>query len=236
MGTRRAVFAILLALTGVGGAFALDEVPHGVAKEAWEEGLGNHRAVVRVEQRADAVVVKIPWRRRDPDPERKQIIVVDVATSQRITNVARLRLDRFEGVLAFQPQTVPGDYFVYYRPFKPQPGWGNYNYDYLPPQETAAPEWKARLPQDTAALPQASVARLEARTEFDSSYPMEVVATPEETRGLLDRSPAPYLLFPEDRRFPIRMRDDLPLRWVKSGPAKAFSGEAQRNEFYVFQI
>jgi hypothetical protein len=217
-------------------AFALDEVPYSVAKESWEEGLGNHRAVVRVERQADAVVVKIPWRRRDRDPERKQIIVVDGATSQRVTNLARLRLDRFEGVLAFQPPTAPGDYFVYYLPFKPQPGWGNYNYDYLPAQETAGVEWKARLPGDARGLPRARVVRLEARTEFDSFYPMEVVATPEETQARFGRSAAPYLLFPEDRRFSIRMTDELPLRWVKSGPGKTFRGEAQRNEFYVFQI
>ena len=219
-----------------GTALALDEAHYGVAPEPWEEGLGNHRAVVRVAQPADAVVVKIPWRRRDRDPERKQIIVVDSATRQRIANVARGRLDRFEGVLAFQPPTAPGEYFIYYLPFQPQPEWGNYNHDYLPPQDTAAPEWKARLPQDFGALPQAAVVRLEARKEFDSFYPMEVVATPAETQELLARNPAPYLLFPEDRRFPIRMTEELPLRWVKAGPGTKFHGEAQRNEFYVFQI
>jgi hypothetical protein len=245
-----AATTILLAVAGTGTVFGLDEVAYGVAKQPWVEGMGNHRAVVRVEQKADAVVVKIPWRRRDRDPERKQIIVVDSATGQRVTNVAQLHLDRFEGVMAFQPQTVPGDYFVYYLPFVPEPGWGNYNHDYLPPQETAAPDWKARLPRDTKALPRAAVVRLEARTEFDSFYPMEVVATPEETQRLLDRSAeyrsaspsrpmlgAPsYLVFPDDRRFPIRMTDELPLRWVKSGPGKEFRGEAHRNEFYVFQI
>jgi len=255
-----------------GRAFALEEAPYGVAKEPWAEGLGNHRAIVRVEQKADAVLVKIPWRRRDHDPERKQILVVDATNGQSITNVARLRMDRFEGVLAFQSQTAPGDYFVYYLPFTPEPAWGSYNHDYLPPQETAGAEWKARLPHDVDALPRAAVVLLEARTEFDSCYPMEVVATPEETNGLLDRSAAvprrsnkrtqeaavtqtntvlssaaaaedsrapvalSYLLFPEDRRFPIRMRDELPLRWVKSGPAGVFRGEAHRNEFYVFQI
>ena len=224
-----------------GRAFALDEASYDVAKEPWAEGLGNHRAIVHVEQKADAVLVKIPWRRRDHDPERKQILIVDATNGQSITNVARLRLDRFEGVLAFQPQTAPGDYFVYYLPFKPEPAWGSYTQDYLPPQETAAPDWKARLPHDADALPHAAVVHLEARTEFDSFYPMEVVATPEETHGLLDRSAAvpsrsnkptqeaavtrtntvpssaaaagdsrapialPYLLFPEDRRFPIRM-------------------------------
>ena len=96
-------------------------------------------------------------------------------------------------MLAFQPQTAPGDYFVYYLPFTPQPGWGSYNHDYLPPQETAAADWKARLPQDTDALPRAKVVLLEARTEFDSFYPMEVVATPEETQALLDRSAASTL-------------------------------------------
>jgi len=105
--------------------------------------------------------------------------------------------DRFEGTLAFQPQTAPGDYFVYYLPFTPQPGWGSYEKDYVRPQETKS-EWKDRLPQNTGALPRATVVRLEARTEFDSFYPMEVVATPEETQVLLDTSAAPYLLFPED--------------------------------------
>jgi hypothetical protein len=232
-----AAVAILLAVTCAGRAFALDEASYGVAKEPWAEGLGNHRAVVHVEQKADAMLAKIPWRRRDHDPERRQILVVDAASGQRITNVARLHLDRFEGVLAFQPQTAPGDYFVYYLPFTPEPAWGSYNHDYLQPQETADPEWRARLPGETNALPRAPVVRLEARTEFDSFYPMEVVATPEETQALLERSAASaFLLFPEDRRFPIRMKDELPLRWVRSGPGKEFHGEAQRNEFYVFQI
>jgi hypothetical protein len=231
------MIAIVLAVTGTGAAFALDEVPYGVPKEPWEESLGNHRAVVRVEQKADAVRVKIPWRRRDHDPERKQIIVVDSATNQRVTNVARLRLDRFEGMLVFQPPTALGEYQVYYLPYKPQPGWGNYTGDYLAPHDTASPDWKSRLPPDPATLPNASVVRLEARTEFDSLYPMEMVATPEETQQLLDRNAgAASLVFPEDRRFPIRMTDELPLRWVKAGPGSAFHGEAQRNEFYVFQI
>ena len=96
-------------MIGAGSAFALDEASYAVAKAPWDEGLGSQRAVVHVEQKADAVRVSIPWRRRDRDPERKQIIVVDAANSQRVTNVAVLHMDRFEGVLAFQPQTVPGE-------------------------------------------------------------------------------------------------------------------------------
>ena len=96
---------------------------------------------------------------------------------------------RLGGTLAFQPQTAPGDYFVYYLPFRPQPGWGNYSRDYLRPEESGS-EWKDRLPQNTDALPRATVTRLEARTEFDSFYPIEVVATPEETKRLRYRTGA----------------------------------------------
>ncbi len=256
-GSASLAVSVLLVVAGAGRALALDEAEYGVATEPWAAGLGNHRAVVHVEQKAEAVVVKIPWRRRDHDPERKQILVFDAASGQAITNVARLHLDRFEGTLAFQPQMAPGDYYVYYLPFTPQPGWGSYSKDYLRPENTDS-EPKAWLPQNTDALPRASVVRLEARTDFDSFYPMEVVATPEETQAMLDRSapftlqqppgssvlrpkgrapePLRYLLFPEDRRFPIRMTDELPLRWVKSGPGTLFRGHAERNEFYVFQI
>ncbi|HNC23925.1 MAG TPA: DUF6067 family protein, partial [Opitutaceae bacterium] len=46
----------------------------------------------------------------------------------------------------------------------------------------------------------------------------------------------PYLVFPEDRHFPIRMTDELPLRWIKSGPAARFHGAADRGEYYAFQL
>lgn len=257
---------VCCAALGTGVAPALDEVPCAVAAKPWPEGLGNHRAVLRVEQPAEAVCARIPWRRRDRDPERKDLIVLDAATGQRVTNVVRLHDDRFEGVLAFQPQTAPGDYFLSYLPYPPQRGWGSYTLDYFKPQDNADAAWKARsadafvrsnVPKPGALaggatpdqaevaagvgarVPLAKVLRLEARTEFDSVFPMEVVATPEEVQAMLDwraGTRAPFLLFPEDRRFPIHMKDELPLRWVKSGPANGFRGEAQRNEFYVFQI
>ncbi len=215
---------------------ALDEAPYAVARKPWSDGLGNHRAVVQVETQADAAVARIPWRRRDRDPERKDIIVMDAATSQRVTNAVRLASDRFQGLVLFEPVTGPGEYFVYYLPYPAQKRWGSYDGDYFPPCDTADPSWVKRVLTDPNRIPPAAVLRLEARTEFDSFFPMEVVATPEERLELLDRSPAPCLLFPEDRRLPIRMTDDLPLKWVKSGPANVFRGEAQRNEFYVFQI
>jgi hypothetical protein len=65
---------------------------------------------------------------------------------------------------------------------------------------------------------------------------MEVIATASETSRLVAAHPQPFLLFPEDRRYPIRMTDDLPLRWISVGPGSAFKGQAQRGEFYAFQV
>ena len=59
-------------------------VPYGVAARSWPESLGNHRARVQVEQAAEAVWVHLPWRRRDLAPERKNFMVVDLATGKTI--------------------------------------------------------------------------------------------------------------------------------------------------------
>ena len=58
---------------------------------SWDaEALGNHRAVLKVAEKADAVWAHIPWRRRDLDPEKKNIIVADDA-GKRITNLLRIK-------------------------------------------------------------------------------------------------------------------------------------------------
>lgn len=132
------MFMFLAAL----GTPSMTEVPYGIA--TWpEEGLGNHRAVVRVEAPADAVVAKIVWRRRDRNPEAKDVRVFDAATGARVTDVARLRIERHEGVIVFRPITVPGDYYVYYLPYSP--GKGNFDDagTYFPPSDTADPTWAA---------------------------------------------------------------------------------------------
>jgi len=226
-------------------ALEFAEIPYGIPAVPWEANRGHHRACIRVEESAPAVRVLIPWRRRDQDAARKGIVVVDAATGQPVANVVRIRVDRESGLLAFEPRTVPGDYDVYYLPCPaPQRARYDYSWDYDPPQETADPSWREHCglnPDQVAAgtwqrLPQARVLRLEARTEFDRFDPMEVVATATEMREFLARNQAPYLVFPEDRRYPIRMTADLPLRWVRAGPGDSFRGEALRDEFFAFQI
>ena len=67
----RSLFALAplpIALGFSPASLGAQEVPFGIGN--WDpDSLGNHRAVVRVDVTGDAVRVRIPWRRRDQDPE-----------------------------------------------------------------------------------------------------------------------------------------------------------------------
>ena len=118
----RAALWVLTMLSAVPcGSTGAQDVPYGVGD--WPEALGNHRARIRVEQSADAVWVHLPWRRRDAAPDRTDILVIDGTTNQRIENVLRVNIQRQSGDLLFQPVTVPGEYFVYYLPYKTEGSW-----------------------------------------------------------------------------------------------------------------
>lgn len=221
-----------------------ENVRYGIG--SWpEKGHGNHRALIRVSEKEDAVWAHVEWRRRDPQPETKGILVFDAATGQRITNVVAISVTREFGDIAFQPATAPGEYEVYYLPYNP----GTSNFDdagtYFPPEVTADPNWLEANRLDALglesgawqSLPQAELVEIQARTEFNRMDPMEVVATEAEVAQLLAAHPSQsYILFPEDRRYPIRMPDDVPYRWIERGPSGRFVGRAQPGEYYVFQI
>ena len=219
------------------------DVPYGISD--WSESLGNHRARVSVNEHANAVWVRIPWRRRDEQPGNKEILVVDAATNLRVTNVARVSINRELGDLLFAPPTVPGEYFIYYLPFTREGWWASPTTVYWTPTNTADAVWLATtvplqkqiLHDETNGLPAAKVLAIEAINDFNRRDPMEVVATAHELKNLLaEHARERYLLFPEDRRYPIRMTEELPLRWIRRGPSSAFAGEALRGEFYAFQL
>lgn len=197
------------------------DVQYGIGK--WSpDGYGNHRALIHVSEKADAIRIHIPWRRRDRHPEEKDIHIYDAATQKRVLNVARIAINREYGDIAFQPDTVPGEYEVYYM-------------IHSEPEDTADPEWLARNDMDN--LPQAELVEIQTWHEFHNFYPMEVIATRAETEALKQKYPdSAYLLFPEDREHCIRMFEDLPQRWIQNGASNAFHGEAQPGEYYVFQI
>lgn len=222
---------------------ATDAAP---ATPTWDaDTLGNHRVVLDVAAAADAVRARIPWRRRDANPDQKNLIVIDAQTGARVENVLRVSITREAGDIVFQPTSGRGRYYVYYLPYA-MLGRTNYpQVEYPKPEQTARPDWLARYAPiaeggadpRVPALPLARVAAFQSIDDFNSFVPMEVIATAAEMQALLASHPsAPYLVFPEDRRYPIRMTDDLPFRWIRAGADKPFHGTADRGEFYAFQV
>ena len=221
-----------------------EEIPF--TRGSWEEdGKGNHRALVEVKEKADAVLVHIPWRRRDPNPQDKAVIIYDSATRKRILNLCLININQEFGDIVFQPQTVPGIYEIYYLPYNSPRGPMDVPQGYLPPQDTADREWLIRnhLTKEELEkgewrnLPQGRVLEIQARDEFNSFYPMEVIATQEEIYSLIARyQDRDYLIFPEDRKFPIKMFETIPQKWAVEGPKEEFYAEARPGEYYVFQL
>ena len=190
----------------------------------------------------------IPWRRPNENPEKKAVLVFDTVTGQRLRNGVPISVYREYGDIAFQPVTVPGAYEVYHLPYQPPQHLFDFQErgKYFARQATADPAWMARHHLDGPglangrwrALPQAKVLQIQARGESHRFDPMELIATREELAQLLALVPeCDYLVFPEDRRFPIRRYGDLPVRWARL-PAEEverprFAGQAQPGEYRV---
>ncbi len=208
-------------------------------------GLGNVRVRLAVSEKTPVVWAHVAWRRRDAKPEDKAVILVDAATGRQVTNMVCVSVLRSTGDLLFEPPTAPGEYFLYYLPFQTLGPWYFPTTRYLAPTNTADPEWAASCAPiarriragEPAGVPAAKIVDIQAINDFHRFDPMEITATPQEmARFLAEYRHRPYLLFPEDRRFPIRMTDELPVRWVEAGPRDSFQGDACRGEFYTFQV
>ena len=206
------------------------------------DSLGYHRIVLRVEKKSNDVVAHIEWRRRDKDPEQKGFILLDGKTGQRIINVTAININREYGDIIFQPVTVPGDYFLYYLPGKSS-GRSNYPKIVYPlPFKTDDSVWASKykgltMNEVTRIIPSAKVISIQARDEFNSFYPMEVIATKKETEELLNQYEGKdFLVFTEDRTLSIRMKNDLPLKWINDKPAKPVKVKVQKGEYITFQL
>lgn len=222
-------------------SFAPDGIPFVVADSMWQaDQHGNHRAVVQVEgaQSRNAVQVRLPWRRPDLRPETKKVVVVDARSGKEIRNVRVSDFSAESATVVFEPVAGDGLYYVYYLPYKYRKGWDDARYgspwnDYLPSVYETDEDWKNSL---SGEIHRAKVVRFESRSRFDAFTPMGLAATRREMDSLKNVYAENPVLFPEDRAFPIRLTNSLPARWVKTGAKKGFSGVAQRNEYYTWQI
>jgi hypothetical protein len=204
------------------------------------DSLGNHRIVVRWNGTGTVAHVVVPWRRRDSDPGGKRVIVQDSATGARVLNVVEGVVTRESGEFFFEPVSGAGNYYIYYLPYHNE---GRSNYPkgvYWRAAPTADAKWAEMIGGKgtrEGATVNTVVVGMESIDSFNSFYPMEVIATAKETSALQAKyNDYPFLVFPEDREHSIRMRGDLPYRWVERGPAAGFEGRTDKGEYYAYQL
>ena len=139
------------------------------------------------------------------------------------------------GDIVFEAPTK-GVYSIYWLPYTPWENWTDPDGDYYKADYAKAEKWFKSL--NIKTLPEAHVERIEARSEFNSFWPMEIPAMPDE----LDKLKAAinplkgYAVFTEPRSIPVKMLDAIPVRWLINGPSTGFKGKVQPGEFYPFQI
>ncbi|RYD78970.1 MAG: hypothetical protein EOP55_05885 [Sphingobacteriales bacterium] len=192
------------------------------------DSLGNHRVVVLYNARGKVAHVKIDWRRRDLHPERKRIIIQD----SKGQNVNVFGIDHFtrESADIYFEAPTKGKYFVYYMPYKNE---GRSNY----PKGVYLKADGEPLSKVNKVVLNATALEIQSIDAFNSFYPMEVIATVKETAALKSKFHSePFMVFPEDRMFPIKMPNDLPYRWIEKGSSSTFTGVASRGENYAFQL
>jgi len=211
-------------------------IPYTSCPGCWDpDSLGNHRVSVRSNVAGAVAYVHIPWRLRVSDPAAHRIIVEDAKTERRVLNATTGALTRESGDVYFEPVSGKGLYYIYYLPYRNE---GRSNYPkgiYWRPDTTASAQWLASVRRDMPA--NCSVTAFQSIDSFNTFYPMEVIATAKETAGLKAKyAGRAFLVFPEDREHPIRMKNDLPYRWIGKGPGEVITGTAVRGEWYAYQL
>lgn len=209
-----------------------------------EDTLGNQRVLINVKNKSSVVYICIPWRRSDQNPSKKGIMITYAKTNEEVKNVYVKEINNEFGEIFFEPTYGNGVYYVYWLPYK-RDGliyWGNIKY--LENNNDYNNEWYkkniAPFVKKEALLykyPEAEIVEFQSRTLHDSFFPMEVIATKNEVNKLIKKyGKNDFLVFPENREYPIIMRDFLPYRWINRKEVNEFKAEAYKNEYYSFQI
>jgi hypothetical protein len=205
----------------------------------WErDHYGTQRAVIYVEDPADAVHVNVPWRRLD-DVGKRNFFLVDGLTNRRIDNIYSTELNRDFGEFVFEPVSGEGTYYLYYMPSELtfQPRWWVEHYTvYEKPVNTCDENWKKRV-SEKINHEAARTVEFQSYHDFSSFYPMEIPLTKSELKELEGKNQdKDFLIYPEDRNFPIRMYESIPYRWYLREDNSIFQGSALKDESYAWQI
>jgi hypothetical protein len=266
-GNHRAV--IVLDSAGVRAAAPLDRETSSTGPGAAANG---------VEPPAlDAVRVTIPWRRRDPDPSSKGVIVVDASSGTPVQNALAVQVENVSGEVVFQPNPGSSTYHVYYLPWESTGGYypavtyptpaeltdfagqeptSGESPSRADPDRTPTPSWAGKVSVNDPEwerkvratpledLPRGRVTRIQSVNDFHSFFPMEVIATPEETAAFMDGAANGWRTVAEHRDYPIRMRRFIPRHWalarasgsVRGGAPLPFTSRVLRDEAFTWQV
>lgn len=202
-------------------------------QNSWNpDSLGNHRAVVQVLKTGKVAGIELEWRMQNYSTD-QEIIAVDAKNNQRILNVTAKNISRERGTVLFEPVSGPGKYFIYYLPYKLTSSANYPKAVYKKATKSASESW---LKFTASAIP-AKFSYFESVNAMNSFFPMEVIASQQEVRTLLKtQTQRTYLVFPEDRLHPVKMKHDLPQRWIKRGTNLNFTDTARRGEHFSFQL
>jgi len=219
----------------------MKDIIYRVAEVRWDmkSTFGNHRFIVNAPE-SDYVRVTLPWRRRDRAPEEHG---VRVCCGEReggigkieITDVIIEKSNSEEATIVFRAP-VSDDYEFYYMPYTMPGNWYSPKVDYYELTDMKADEAWARGIQ-SADVSEGTVIAYEARTEFDSYYPMEMVMTAAELSEFT-AGDAPFITVAESRLRQVRTIHHLPAIWCgKTADERlTFSDTVCKNEHYSFQL
>src|SRR6218665_493464 len=223
---------LLLSLVSLFVTGFSQQVQYKVGRNEWDaDSLGNHRAVVEVMKEGNWTSIDIPWRLQI-DPSGRKVIVVHAKTNTLISYAESLATKE-KGTIMFEPKAGKGVYYIYYLPYKINRKSNYPNAIYLKNEDSSKPRlaFKAKVPAKSRLL------YLESIDSLNNFYPMEIIATKAETDHLIrTRKVSDYLIFPEDRDHVIRMKNDLPQRWIQRGLTNIFTGKAMKGENYSYQL
>lgn len=224
----------LIGCMAIGAYMNAQEYKYQVPQKSWDESFGNHRAVVKVNKASDVVSLDYLWRRADQGIHQARFLIIHEETGDTVSNIYRQTITNERCQLLFGP-AKEGNYHFYYLPYKVQHEGGFCRGGYLKPEQAPSEDWLT-IAKNTSKPHQAQIKHIEARTQFNSFYPMEVIATEKECMEYNQKYPNTFQLFGEDRTNPIRMRNHIPMHWLKTKQGQAFKGTAAPNEYYAFQI
>lgn len=231
---------LIIGIASLSGCQKTKQLEFTVADHPWEPALGNHRAVLQIDNPSEIIRLKLQWRRRDRDPENKRFIIIHSNTQDTIPNIARISVNNEDCDITFGPVNQKGTYYFYYLPYQPDSTYGSYMYDYYKKEAPPEDSWLEKIPIDDSIsmldIPLAKCNEIQSRTSFDSFYPMEIIPTQSEKLFFLSKLDKDYHVFTEDRRNPIRMSREIPYRWINTYDSSFFHGSANQNEYYTFQL